>query len=159
MTNYRPPRGFGETSSEDKRTCSSILRYADRLRKFQTSSERQFKKIAQALIKEEVWIGEVKAQHAFSVKWISDFFFPRIRLAVEIDGQSHERAEQIEKDTKKEFDAKVLYITSIRFRNSDVWDHPELVRKQLVAVAREAKQGLLKIKLLGQYSFLLASEG
>jgi hypothetical protein len=50
-----------------------------------------------------------------------DFFIPSIRLAIEIDGRSHDHPVQRAKDRIKEVEAYDLSITMLRLSNNDVW--------------------------------------
>ena len=36
--------------------------------------------------------GKFKREHVVSGKWIVDFFFPEVRLAIEVDGSVHKHA-------------------------------------------------------------------
>jgi very-short-patch-repair endonuclease len=46
-------------------------------------------------------VSNFKVQHVASGDWIIDFFFPEIRLGVEIDGSVHRMSDQIERDKQK----------------------------------------------------------
>lgn len=61
------------------------------------------------------------SQHVFSPKWILDFFFPDIRLAIEIDGCIHNTIQQIKKDKVKDRDAKKFEITLLRIANAEIF--------------------------------------
>lgn len=66
-----------------------------------------------------------KCQHVVSGKWIVDVFFPEIRLAIEIDGPSHETQEQAMRDLEKAADCANLDITLVRITNAQVFGDPD----------------------------------
>ena len=71
-----------------------------------------------------------------------DFFFPEVRLAIEIDGGHHGRGQQAERDRNKERDCRRFDITLVRFTNAEVFGNPAAVVEKLrgawsIARARE----------------------
>lgn len=64
--------------------------------------------------------GRYKFQHAISGRWIVDFFFPEVRLAIELDGSIHNKPEQRARDRLKERECRLLDITLVRIGNSEV---------------------------------------
>lgn len=78
-----------------------------------------------------VLCGRFKSQHVISGKWIVDFFFPEIRLAVEIDGSVHQKPEQIIRDKQKDQDCAKFDITLIRILNEEVFGNKEALRERL----------------------------
>lgn len=81
-----------------------------------------------------------KCQHVISGKWIVDFFFPEVRMAIEVDGGSHLEPERAIKDIQKETDCARFDITLVRVRNSDVFGDKELLLETLRAGWRKAKK-------------------
>ena len=74
--------------------------------------------------------GRYKRQHPISGKWIVDFFFPEVRLAVEVDGSYHRRDDQQKKDRLKDADCNRFEITILRLSNREVFgDRDHLVQK------------------------------
>lgn len=65
--------------------------------------------------------GRFVSQHVFSPKWILDFFFPDIRLGIEVDGSIHNTVQQIKKDKVKDRDAKKFEITLLRVTNAEIF--------------------------------------
>ena len=63
-----------------------------------------------------------------------DFFFPEVRLAIELDGGHHGRGEQAERDRIKEKDCRRFDITLVRFTNAEVFGN----RTALVERLRKA---------------------
>jgi very-short-patch-repair endonuclease len=65
-----------------------------------------------------------------SGRWVVDFFFPEIRLAIEVDGSVHGSMEQKCRDAEKERDCIRFDITLIRVSNSEVFgDRQKLLDK------------------------------
>lgn len=74
--------------------------------------------------------GRFKREHVISGRWIVDFFFPEIRLAIEVDGSIHLTDDQIERDRLKEADCSRLDITMLRLTNREIYgDRGALIRK------------------------------
>ena len=71
------------------------------MRRRPTGAEREFRNFLNGL-NNGVLRGKFKEQHIVSGKWIVDFFFPEIRLAIEIDGSVHRTAKQQSRDIKKQ---------------------------------------------------------
>jgi very-short-patch-repair endonuclease len=64
--------------------------------------------------------GRLRSQHVISGKWIVDFFFPEVRLAIEVDGNYHLEKDRALKDREKELDCTRFDITLVRVHNSEV---------------------------------------
>lgn len=74
--------------------------------------------------------GKFKREHILSGKWIVDFFFEEIRLAIEVDGSVHDSPIQRAKDRQKDADCKRFDITVLRLRNGEIFgDRNRLVEK------------------------------
>ena len=52
--------------------------------------------------------------------YILDFYIPKARLAIEVDGRQHLAVEHAEKDAERDSDLKSMGITVIRCRNEDI---------------------------------------
>src|SRR5437588_7901400 len=76
---------------------SYVRRHAKRMRIRPTAAERELCSILGSL-KGGVLKGRFTKQHVVSGRWIVDFFFPEIRLAIEVDGAIHCTAEQRARD-------------------------------------------------------------
>ena len=96
-----------------------IRRFARRNRHYPTPAEREFQRFLNGL-NGGVLKGRFRFQHVVSGKWIVDFFFPEVRLAVEIDGSTHHAASQRARDLAKEIDCKRFDITLLRLTNREV---------------------------------------
>ncbi len=68
--------------------------------------------------------GKFEREWAICGKWILDFYFPKLRLAIEIDGEYHESSTQIDKDKRKAEDCEKLGIELIRLQNQAVFNKP-----------------------------------
>src|SRR5687767_9899490 len=59
-------------------------------------------------------------QWPFLGRWILDFYFPALRLGIEVDGLSHRRPEQRRRDELKERACARIGVTLIRLTNREV---------------------------------------
>jgi very-short-patch-repair endonuclease len=122
---------------------SHIQRYAGQMRRNPTQAEQQLSTILNSL-NSGVLRGRFRSQHAVSGRWIVDFFFPEIRLAIEVDGRVHRSKEQRAKDAEKERDCRRFDITLVRISNSEVFGDREKLLDKLrsgwrTALRRENK--------------------
>jgi very-short-patch-repair endonuclease len=117
---------------------SYILMIADDLRANPTRAEAELQRILNSL-NGGVLRGTFKREHPVSGKWIVDFFFPEVRLAIEVDGSVHDTQIQRAKDLKKDSDCKRFDITVLRLRNAEVFGDRDWLIKKLRAGWREAK--------------------
>ncbi len=62
---------------------------------------------------------------------IVDFYCPKIRLAIEVDGESHLYEKQKEKDLEKETKLEKANIKLVRYLNTDIYDNIEGVIEDL----------------------------
>jgi very-short-patch-repair endonuclease len=125
-------RAIGEvTALEDHYYSKCHIRvFADWLRENPTPEEAAFEKFLLKL-NGGVLRGMFKSQHMISGKWIVDFFFPKIRLTVEIDGPIHQEPEQMERDREKEEDCARFDITLIRITNEEVRGNKDALTQKL----------------------------
>jgi very-short-patch-repair endonuclease len=108
---------------------SHVRRHARRMRRLPTPAERELRAILSSLNR-GVLRGRFKTQHVVSGRWIVDFFFPEIRLAIEVDGAVHWSKDQKARDVEKERDCSRFDITLLRIMNADVFgDRDMLVDK------------------------------
>ena len=52
--------------------------------------------------------------------YIVDFYIPKARLVIEVDGMQHREEEHLEADRKRDFDLKMLGNRIMRFSNFDI---------------------------------------
>ena len=108
---------------------SHIVKNTEKRRANPTKAEAKLRSILNSL-NGGVLRGKFKREHVVSGKWIVDFFFPEIRLAIEVDGSVHNTQVQRGKDRKKDADCKRFDITVLRLRNADIFgDRDRLVEK------------------------------
>ncbi|WP_201860157.1 endonuclease domain-containing protein [Microvirga soli] len=118
---------------------STIRRFARTNRRNPTSAERHLHRILNDL-NGGVLRGSFKVQHPISGKWIVDFFFPEIRLAIEVDGSVHQLEAQKVRDAEKDRDCERFDITLIRVRNAEIFGEREMLISKLRAAWVKAKR-------------------
>lgn len=137
------PRVLGDLSYGVIRFPKSKIRvFADSNRSTPTRAEQRFERILNGR-KGGVLKGRFTRQ--ISGKWIVDFYFPEVRLAVEIDGSSHSTEKQKVRDRIKERDCCRFDITLVRFRNADVFGRRDALVKRLRSGWRQALKRKMKI--------------
>lgn len=109
---------------------SKIRVFAERNLHHLTGAERRFETFLCAL-NDGVLRGRFRRQHVVSGKWIVDFFFPEIRLAIEIDGSFHQAEGQPERDRQKDADCAAIDITLFRITNAQVFGDEDSLRQLL----------------------------
>lgn len=108
---------------------SYILENADENRNNPPHAEKKLRDILDEL-GGGVLRGKFRRQHAISGKWIVDFFFPEIRLAIEVDGSIHHTAQQKKKDRRKDEDCARFDITMLRIENREIYgNRGKLIKK------------------------------
>jgi len=113
--------------------------YRKLLIKHRTSFEKRFITLLKTLgINNYVFQKEWIQEGGF---YISDFYFPEIKLTIELDGKQHQEEDQKKRDKKKAIWLKSQGISTTRIENSKVrWMSTNDVKKLLV------KKGLFKAK-------------
>lgn len=113
------------------------IAFAKRLRRRLTRGEQAFKKIAKDL--------ETRHGHKFWSQvvlfgWIVDFWCPKLKLIVEIDGASHDGRKAYDENRSNvlcdELDAK-----TVRFTNFDVINNPAIVRSKMRRLIKQQLNG------------------
>lgn len=107
---------------------SNIRIYAERNRAIPTPAERRLELI---LANHSLFKNKFKTQYPISGKWIVDFFFPEVRLAIEVDGYYHKNPNQRQRDRMKEADCQRFDITLIRIHNREVFGDKERLKDKL----------------------------
>ena len=134
------PRVVGEPSIFGFSYPKSRIRtFAHKNRSKMTKAEARLKSIL-STVNGGALRDRFKSQHVISGKWIVDFFFPEVRLAIEVDGNSHLERNRVIKDLQKEIDCERFDITLVRVRNSDVFGDKELLLEKLRVGWRKAKR-------------------
>lgn len=124
------PRIVGEHDERlNIEKTSHVTRFANRRRRTPTPAERELDRILSDL-NGGVLKGRYVREHVISGKWIVDFWFAEIRLAVEVDGSIHDLEYQKRRDRLKDADCARFDITVIRISNSEVFgDRGRLIEK------------------------------
>jgi cyclase len=74
----------------------------------------------------------IKFRRQFGVgAYVVDFYAPRVRLVVEIDGSIHELKEIRQKDIKRQKDIEGLGLRFIRFTNDEITGNMEAVLRTI----------------------------
>lgn len=64
-------------------------------------------------------------------KFVIDFYSPRLKLAIEVDGVTHLTKEELEYDERRQFEIEQLGIQFIRFTNLEVYNEIANVIKKI----------------------------
>ena len=64
-------------------------------------------------------------------KYVIDFYSPRLKLAIEVDGITHLTKEELEYDERRQSEIEQVGIQFIRFTNWEVYNDIENVIKQI----------------------------
>jgi very-short-patch-repair endonuclease len=128
------PRVIGEPSHPDYPQCY-IRQFAEKNRQNPTRAERRFLQFLTRLNK-GVLRKRFLFQHPISGKWIVDFFFPEIRLAIELDGGHHKDGVQAKRDRIKEEDCRRFDITLARFTNAEVFGSERVLVERMLRNVR-----------------------
>jgi very-short-patch-repair endonuclease len=68
--------------------------------------------------------------------YVLDFYCPRLRLAIEVDGDSHFQADAPEYDQHRQRYIESLGIHVLRFTNTEVWEHLDDVVARVADMAQ-----------------------
>ncbi|MDS4042884.1 MAG: endonuclease domain-containing protein [Candidatus Competibacter sp.] len=79
-------------------------------------------------------------------RYVLDFYCPQIRLAIEIDGDSHFQPGAPEYDRQRQDYIESLGIHFLRFTNTDVFQHLDEVVARIAEVAEGFSAGLTPSK-------------
>ena len=107
------------------------------------------RKLRQDIVKAEkvIWdkirnrqIEDCKFRRQYSVdKFVIDFYNPILKLAIEIDGESHFEEGAAEYDRERQSYIESLGIKFIRFTNNDVYENLDGVLVRIVLKVRELR--------------------
>jgi very-short-patch-repair endonuclease len=73
-----------------------------------------------------------RRQHQFH-NYICDFYCDKAKLVVECDGSSHDTADRIKRDTRRDAVLRAHGLTILRFRNARILDNLKAVLKAIAA--------------------------
>ncbi len=117
---------YNRTSEKEKR---------QKLRKNMTKAE----KIIWQKIRDQQLEG-YKFRRQYSVaEFILDFYCPKLKLAIEIDGESHFQATAIEYDQARQTFIEATGIRFLRFTNEDVDQNLDGVLETIVATIQQLR--------------------
>ncbi len=113
------------------------------------SEKEKRRKLRQDTVKAEkiIWdrirnrqIEDCKFRRQYSVdKFVIDFYSPILKLAIEIDGESHFKEGAAEYDRERQMYIESLGIKFIRFTNNDVYDNLDGVLESIALKVRELR--------------------
>ncbi len=115
---------------------SEVQRAARSLRSDETPAEE---KLWQALRRNQLDGLHFRRQHALG-RFVLDFFCASKRLAVELDGEVHDLADQAARDDARTAALEGLGVRVIRFRNADVMENLPSVLERICVAARSVGQ-------------------
>ena len=90
------------------------------LRKTMTSAE-----VALWLMIKGKQLGERFLRQYSIENFIVDFYCPKFRLAIELDGEDHFTEDGLARDEKRDKYLRTLGISVLRFENFEVFDYPQ----------------------------------
>lgn len=83
--------------------------------------------------------GRFQREWAYGGRWIVDFYFPEVRLGVEVDGGYHNHFAQQHRDKERESALAMSGITIIRLTNDEVFGDRQSLLLKLYSGWRKAK--------------------
>ncbi|HGY54960.1 MAG TPA: endonuclease domain-containing protein [Caldithrix abyssi] len=82
-------------------------------------------------------LGGFKFRRQYGIdQFVIDFYCPRIKLAVELDGSVHQNSDIKNYDRERQKYIETFGVTFLRFKNSDVLKRKEWVLEQILVTAR-----------------------
>ncbi|WP_414622118.1 endonuclease domain-containing protein [Calothrix sp. CCY 0018] len=113
------------------------------------SEKEKRRSLRQNIVKAEqiIWdkirnrqIEDCKFRRQYSVdKFVIDFYSPILKLAIEIDGESHFKEGAAEYDRERQMYIESLGIKFIRFTNNDVYENLDGVLESIAMKVRELR--------------------
>ena len=79
------------------------------------------------LLKNKKAFGLKFRRQASIEKYVVDFYCPRLKMIIELDGEPHFTQEQADKDLKRDKRLKELGYKVFRYENQIVFDHPDFI--------------------------------
>ncbi len=76
-----------------------------------------------------------RRQHSIG-KYIVDFYCPKKKLVVELDGKIHESLAAMKYDFKRQNEIELEGIKVIRFTNQQIFDHTKMVLEEISSVVK-----------------------
>ncbi len=89
-------------------------------------------------------LGGHKFRRQYSVdQFILDFYCPDLKIAIEVDGDSHLSTDAIEYDHSREEHVKQFGIIFLRFSNAEIRDNLTAVLNKVLEAAKEREKSFL----------------
>lgn len=86
-------------------------------------------------------LGSLKFRRQYSVDhFVLDFYCPELKLAIEVDGNSHFTTKGIEYDKEREAYISAFGITFVRFLNADIFENVDAVLQVILDKAGELRE-------------------
>jgi len=121
------------------RDCAALEEIAQARREAPTRAERALEAILNELAGGAL-AGAFRREWVCG-EWILDFYFPGVRLGIEVDGGYHRATQQLSRDLHKAAALAAAGVTLVRLRNEEIFgDRARLVAK-LRAAWRAAQAG------------------
>lgn len=112
-------------------------RFAKKLRRRQTRAERAFWEICRELREEKIFFW----RQIVLLGWVADFWCPKLKLVIEIDGASHLTEEAIIYDRHRaKIMSEELGAKTIRFTNFDVLNRRAVVAYRIREIVKKRKK-------------------
>ena len=109
-----------------------VFKKAKELRKYETKAE---KLLWEQLHNNKILGLQFRRQHPIN-QFIADFYCPKIKLVIEVDGSIHELPEHQEYDIGRSQILNEFGITIIRFTNEQILEQIEITVDKIVKTAR-----------------------
>ena len=130
---YEYPMYFGATPG--------IFKKAKELRKYETRAER----ILWSRLRKNKILGlQFRRQHPIN-QFIADFYCPKIKLIIEVDGSIHELPEHQEYDIGRSQILNEFGITVIRFTNEQILEHTDTIVHEVTQKARQLLEEIVPL--------------
>jgi len=109
--------------------------------------KRRFLRRNSTLAEKIIWLGVRRKQiegerflRQFSVKYYAlDFYCPKLRLAIKIDGETLITEKELKYDRRRQNYLESLGIIFLRFRNEEVFSNADKVVKKIKIKVKELK--------------------
>lgn len=117
---------------------SITQRIADNRRRGGTRAELELERILRS-VGGGAFRGRFRREWAYGGRWIVDFYFPEVRLGIEVDGSYHNTLQQRHRDREREKALAMSGITIMRLANDEVFGDRESLLLKIHAGWRKAK--------------------
>jgi len=78
-------------------------------------------------------LGEYKFRRQYSIdRYIVDFYCPRLKLVIEVDGDTHSTEEEIKHDHQRQRYIESLNIKVLRFTNIDIYEDVDRMLEEIL---------------------------